>query len=200
MTIEERNDAIEYFKEVVKKEVDNAKHGNLAIEALKQQLNEDCVSRMQAVDTIHKTIYGFFDVSDNESMNDKDKFLLVINKAISNAIKKLPSAAITEPSDDCISRKAVLHEIPVLWNSGGDKDYCMESLQDFVAELPPITQQPKMGRWINTKEISISVKGQILHEVVCSECSGISFFRAIGKKYIGANLCPNCGAKMEGVE
>ena len=49
-----------------------------------------------------------------------------------------------EPCEDAISRQAVLSEIPVLWNSNGDKDYCMESLRDFVAELSPVTPQPKM--------------------------------------------------------
>ena len=68
---------------------------------------------------------------------------------------------------------------------------------DLLADVVEIEEQePKTGHWIDTKEISISVKGHILHEVICSECSGISFFRAMGNKYIGANICPNCGARM----
>ena len=37
MTREEREDAIVFFEEVAKKEVDNAKYSKLAIEALKQE-------------------------------------------------------------------------------------------------------------------------------------------------------------------
>lgn len=66
-----------------------------------------------------------------------------------------------------------------------------EELRNYVAE-----QEPRKGRWIKTKEISINRRGQIVHEVICSECSGIAYFRSMGNKYIGANLCPNCGADM----
>lgn len=48
-----------------------------------------------------------------------------------------------EPCDDSISRQAVLKEIPRLWNSSGDKDYCMETLRDFVSELPTVTPERK---------------------------------------------------------
>jgi len=41
MTIEERNDAIEFFKKVAEKEVDNAKYSKLAIEALNQESSND---------------------------------------------------------------------------------------------------------------------------------------------------------------
>ena len=55
----------------------------------------DLISRQAAIDLIHKTIYGFFDIVDNESeirMSEKDKLLLEVNKAISNGTKELPSA------------------------------------------------------------------------------------------------------------
>lgn len=44
-----------------------------------------------------------------------------------------------EPCEDSISRQSVIKEILRLWNSGGDKDYCMETLRDFVSEHPPVT-------------------------------------------------------------
>jgi len=43
-----------------------------------------------------------------------------------------------EPCEDAVSREAVLKEIPRLWNSKCDKDYCMETLRDFVSEMPPV--------------------------------------------------------------
>ena len=63
--------------------------------------------------------------------------------------------------------------------------------------LPPVTPTHKKGKWIDTTEISTNKRGQIVHEVICSECNGISYFRAMGDKYIGANFCPNCGSRNE---
>ncbi len=64
-----------------------------------QEPCENCISRQAVINTIHKTIYGFFDVVDDDSeepINDKDKLLLSINKGISNAVKALP-LAIPQP-------------------------------------------------------------------------------------------------------
>lgn len=60
----------------------------------KIRTSEDCISREAVVNTIHKTVYGFFDIADDDSeepINDKDKLLLSVNKAVCNAIKDLPS-------------------------------------------------------------------------------------------------------------
>ena len=67
----------------------------------------------------------------------------------------------------------------------------------IVDALKTLEQEPRKGRLIETKEISTNRRGQIVHEVICSECGGIAYFRSMGNKYIGANLCRNCGAKME---
>lgn len=56
---------------------------------------EEAVSRQAVIDLIHKTIYGFFDIAEDdfkEPMNAKDNLLLEINKAICNGVKALPSA------------------------------------------------------------------------------------------------------------
>lgn len=77
---------------------------DMAIEALSEldnnstkvdNENVDLITKQSALDMIHKTIYGFFDISDDDSeepISDKDKLLLEINKAICNGIKDLPSA------------------------------------------------------------------------------------------------------------
>lgn len=66
--------------------------------------------------------------------------------ALNMAIKALEQ----KPCEDAVSRQAVLKEIPALWNSNGDKDYCMETLRDFVSELPPVT--PTHSGWISVSE------------------------------------------------
>lgn len=65
-----------------------------AIEALEIQPSDEYISKTEVINAIHNTIYEFFDIADDvseEPMNDKDKLLLTINKALSNAVKALPS-------------------------------------------------------------------------------------------------------------
>ncbi len=54
--------------------------------------------------------------------------------------------------------------------------------------------------WIDCKEpVFINARGHMVHEVICSECSGLAFFRKAmySDGYVGAKICPNCGAVME---
>lgn len=51
------------------------------------------MTKNEAIDIVHKTILGFFDVvadDSEEPMNEKDKLLLEVNKAVCNAIKDMP--------------------------------------------------------------------------------------------------------------
>lgn len=69
---------------------------------------EDCITKVEVINTIHKIIYGFFDIADDDSeepINDKDKLLLTINKAISNAVKVLPSVTPSRPRGKWIQTK-----------------------------------------------------------------------------------------------
>lgn len=50
----------------------------------------DLINRQDVIDLVHKTIFEFFEYGD-ESMNEQEKMLLEINKAICNGIKDLPS-------------------------------------------------------------------------------------------------------------
>lgn len=63
MTREEREDAIVFFEEVAKKEVDNAKYSKLAIEALKQEPCEDCISRQAVLDIAKSSKSNWIDNS-----------------------------------------------------------------------------------------------------------------------------------------
>ena len=94
--------------------------------------------------------------------NTKDGYL---GQAIDMAIKALEQ----EPCEDAIYRQAVLKEIPALWNSNGDKDYCMESLRDFVSELSPVT--PTRKEWIPVSE-RLPEEGEV---VLCTNSSNDLF-------------------------
>ena len=82
------------------------------------------------IDIVHKTIYGFFDVCDEEEtpMTDKDKLLLKINKAICTNIRALEQEPKSEWQHD--------HEILKAYSDGAN-----EVLDKIEAE---ISEQSKM--------------------------------------------------------
>lgn len=106
-----------------------------------------------------------------------------------------------ETSDNAISRQAVLDAIQKL---NIPEDMCVfeiiSHIEVAVATLPPVTPQPKIGHWIQTNAFFINQDGQFIYKFICSECEALSYFRKSNKKAIGANVCPNCGAKMQEVE
>ena len=83
-----------------------------------------------------------------------------------------------EPCEDCISRQAVI-DCYKKW-----QPYMATRLFDFekeLSELPSVTPQPKMGRWIEHFD-----KSGKWYE--CDQCH---------TDWGGSvNYCPNCGAKM----
>ena len=107
--------------------------------------------------------------------------------------KEILEALEQEPCEDAISRQAVLNEIPVLWNSNGDKDYCMESLRDFVAELPSVIPQPKTGHWILKRTFPTKIYDEYLNEYKCSEC--YREIRCTESQLVNYPYC-HCGARM----
>lgn len=63
---------------------------------------DDYIKRQSVIDAIHKSIFDFFDICDDDEespMTYKDEQLLKLNKAITTQIKAVPSADV----------------IPVLW-------------------------------------------------------------------------------------
>ena len=112
------------------------------------------------------------------------------NDELKTEIGRLRQALEQTSCKDTISREAVLKEIPALWNSNGDKDYCMETLRDFVSELPPAAPARKKGRWINQRK-SVSTIG--VSYCNCSEC-GYTLRDSWG---VAKKFCSNCGIEME---
>lgn len=99
--------------------------------------------------------------------------------ALEMAIKALEQ----EPCEDCISREQVFKCFT--WTNTKDEVYRR------IQELPPVTPQPKMGRW----EYVQYDNNPNIGNWHCSECRGIcTEMHSIEDAY---NYCPNCGAKME---
>ena len=109
------------------------------------------------------------------------------------AIQEAIEALKAEPCEDCISRQAVLEVIR--------KCHCEEWVKADIGApieaLPSVTPAEKVGQWIQTNEFFINQDGQFIYKFICSECKSLSYFRKSNKKAIGANVCPNCGAKMK---
>ena len=90
---------------------------------------DDVISRQVVVDTVHKTILGFFSDED-DVMTDTEKTLLNVNKAVCNELAKLPSVH-PEVSDtyvgDIISRQDAIDALEKVaelypWRVPGDRD------------------------------------------------------------------------------
>jgi hypothetical protein len=89
-----------------------------------------------------------------------------------------------EPCEDCISRQVVMNALCdgcELFKNGEQTCHSKCEEYHFLATLPSVTPQPKIGHWI--KEWNIDH-----FEQVCSECGCGEHFKS--------NYCPNCGAKM----
>ena len=94
-----------------------------------------------------------------------------------------------QPCEDCVSRETVIEWLK-------DKDIIKtknqeENARRELAELPPVTPQPKTGHWIVIRE-EFEFMGGIVNEprgCKCSNCNKVVRFKS--------DFCPNCGAKME---
>jgi len=95
-----------------------------------------------------------------------------------------------EPCEDCISRQAVLDCQHFIYDETGEEleVICAEN----VLNLPSVTPQPKMGRWVDTE----SDEFEHHHVYQCSNCKQYELIEY--PEYVSRfKYCPNCGAKME---
>lgn len=56
----------------------------------------DLISRKDAIDTIHKTIYVIFGYKDGKPFTDTDELLLMVNKLLCKKIREIPTADVVE--------------------------------------------------------------------------------------------------------
>ena len=97
-----------------------------------------------------------------------------------------------QPSEDCISRKAVIQIIENKLNPCTDMFKCLEmsEIKEDIEHLPPVTPQRKKGKWIENLTYDPDIDGRHWY---CSECHHEVDY--IEYKY--DEYCSNCGAKME---
>lgn len=79
--------------------------------------NADTVSRQAVIGTVHKIILGFFSDEDGV-MNDTEKTLLSVSKAVCNGVRELPSAQPELETVKCIIGESCMDI--------GDADFSMK--------------------------------------------------------------------------
>lgn len=99
--------------------------------------------------------------------------------------------SLQEPCEDCISRKAVLQINES--HHGEMPNHTNHQIWKEIKALPPVTPQPKMGRWITRHIIS----SRNLEMIVCSNCrEEFSYDAETGVPMDYRKYCPNCGCRM----
>lgn len=176
-----REEAIAFFRDMNECTYGNLEAVEMAIKALEPKPYEKFES---AKDHIYK-LAGDYKCWDNRLTKDEAVELCHILEQ--------------QPCEDAVSRKTVLNTLNRM-DSVLDEGRTVETYKELLIacynDLPSVTPAPKKGKWIDTDVTLLNRQGYIVHEVICSECNGISYFRKMGNKYIGANLCPNCGCFM----
>ena len=81
--------------------------------------------------------------------------------------------------EDAISRQAAISHLTKARLVGDSR-----SMTEIFAELPPVQNKAKTGKWIKFRENCREYKCSICESENCKE----------------SNYCPNCGAKMESEE
>ena len=152
---------------------------------------------MSAEDIEYMDDYKYFPTKES-ALDWLDNYLSLDER--NNLIRALEQ----EPCEEAVSRQAVLSKIKKVcfseeWGqfrvdngSNGQRDF----LINYIEQLPPVTPQPKMGRWI---EVDI---GNCRATLKCSVCDrvieptftfGEYSYEDINRYY---PYC-HCGAKME---
>lgn len=111
-----------------------------------------------------------------------------LEMSIDNLINRIANLPTIKVSEDCISRAHLLSKVYDM-----DNDNLVVDLKD-IENAPSVVPQPKEGEWVKVDD---SV------QPICSKCgmscSGIH--RNADYSVVPTwKYCPNCGAKMRGVE
>lgn len=103
----------------------------------------------EILDTIHKTIYQFFDVCDEDeecNISDKDKLLLEVNKAICTNLKAL------EPKEPFINKPCVSEGV------------CHEDKMKVLEKIKAEIEQDAFKDVNGSKYISVNRVNQIINK------------------------------------
>ena len=124
------------------------------------------------------------------SQNDKCDKCAEEHRQLAEWLKDYKRLKESQPCEDAISRQAVKEAL---------RNRIGESISECINALPSVTPATKMGRW----EWNQYDYNPNLGNYHCSECRNI-VTECVPKQGSSCvpmyKYCPNCGAKMEGVE
>jgi hypothetical protein len=129
-------------------------------------------------------------------LNDYDiNFERNTAEEIAEAHEMAIEALETQPSEDCISRKAIIDALHRYFADGFDSDKWWNStyVLGVINEVPSATPQPKTGHW---EWVQYDANPNI-GNWHCSECSCILRGEANGGPVRLPKYCPECGTKMQ---
>lgn len=146
----------------------------VAIEALKAEPCEDCISREDALMAL---------TGEWTELTDE-----VIHRFIKR-VKNLPPMVLPKPieCDDCVSRQAVEDAI---YDYSRSCDVNYAQIMKYIEKIPSVTPAEKVGHWIMHIDDLFPTESTM-------ECNRCHEHQPIT---IDDNYCPNCGAKMQEVE
>ena len=106
-----------------------------------------------------------------------------------------------EPCDDCISRAELLSRIDterkhlLSLKMDGAEHIIVHHARRIIEDMPPVTLQPKIGRWLE-KEVN---SDKVIEEWQSARCSKCNLYHTTPYSYYfdDYKFCPNCGARME---
>lgn len=107
-----------------------------------------------------------------------------------------------EPCEDAIDRAEAITEIMMFaGNVKSDEEDVYIKVSDAVQllrELPPVTPQPKMGKWMRKTKVDgvYDIAGVKTWGIKC-QCDRCDFTTTVIEDFGYYTYCPNCGAKME---
>jgi hypothetical protein len=175
---------------------------DVAIKALEQKSNEDCVSRQAVLESLNCEIDGTIesDIDLSKYKREFQEFANMILNAQEKVIQALPSVTPTisdiDKFNDSVNRATVLALINDVKNADGFKDYSQyDYLFDQVDEMPMATPFRKKGEWCKQND-------DYFDWYECSECGYGSEgeMQYSSECDVRTKYCPNCGAEMVGAK
>lgn len=170
-------------------------YGQQPCEGMRDATKEESKSTVEYIDSISKPTGFLFDEAYEELV------FVEPHKKLSTNL---------QPCEDCISReaakKSIQRKIDEVVSEDGSYDYEKKQYINGLltakiainrCNLPSVTPQPKMGKWIDTGMWLEGRKhgkehGEMIDAYSCEYC-GYS-------QYHKTNFCPNCGADMREVQ